>query len=171
MTTAVDRPLPIQRHADRHTGTSRNIRLSRRISIFLTFCTYQRHRSFIDGDKVEVVSTQIRRAAAQERFALTAYCYMPDHLHLLAEGRVATPTAGDSLPARSSSRGSTTRGRLPSGLGNGTVMNVCCARTRRRSPSRGTSSRIRAEQVLRGVCGSIRLLDRACTRSRKSWTD
>src|SRR5687767_466560 len=57
---------------------------------FLTFCTYQRHRAFIDGDKVEVVSTQILRAAAQERFALTAYCYMPDHLHLLAEGRVAT---------------------------------------------------------------------------------
>ena len=57
---------------------------------FLTFCTYQRHRSFIDGDKVEVVSTQILRAAAQERFALTAYCYMPDHVHLLAEGCVAT---------------------------------------------------------------------------------
>jgi len=57
---------------------------------FLTFCTYQRHRAFIDGDKVEVVSTQVLRAAAEERFALTAYWCMPDHLHLLAEGRVAT---------------------------------------------------------------------------------
>jgi len=34
---------------------------------FLTFCTYQRRRAFIDGDKVEVVSTQVLRAAAEER--------------------------------------------------------------------------------------------------------
>ena len=35
---------------------------------------------------MEVVSTQILRAAADERFALIAYCYMPDHLHLLVSG-------------------------------------------------------------------------------------
>ena len=57
---------------------------------FLTFCTHQRHRAFIDSERVGLTSTQILRAAHDERFALTAYCYMPDHVHLLAEGRVAT---------------------------------------------------------------------------------
>jgi putative transposase len=56
---------------------------------FLTFCTHQRHRAFVSAERVDVASTQILRAAADERFALTAYCYMPDHLHLLAEGRTA----------------------------------------------------------------------------------
>jgi len=53
---------------------------------FLTYCTDQRHAAFADADRVEVVSAQILRAAADERFALIAYCYMPDHLHLLVNG-------------------------------------------------------------------------------------
>lgn len=59
---------------------------------FLTFCTERRHRAFLAHDRVAIVSTQILRAAADEGFALTAYCYMPDHVHLLAEGRT---TASD----------------------------------------------------------------------------
>jgi putative transposase len=54
---------------------------------FLTFCTHHRHRAFSTTERVDLVSTQILRAAADEGFAITAYCYMPDHLHLLAEGR------------------------------------------------------------------------------------
>ena len=53
---------------------------------FLTFCTDQGHEAFLEPERVEVVSTQILRAAADEQFALTAYCYMPDHLHLLVAG-------------------------------------------------------------------------------------
>ena len=53
---------------------------------FLTYCTDQRHEAFVEADCVEVVSTQILRAAADEQFALVAYCYMPDHLHLLING-------------------------------------------------------------------------------------
>ena len=53
---------------------------------FLTLCTDQRHNAFVDPDRVEVVSAQILRAAVGEQFALTAYCYMPDHLHLLVTG-------------------------------------------------------------------------------------
>jgi putative transposase len=56
---------------------------------FLTFCTNRRHRAFVHEARVELVNTHILRAAADEGFVLTAYCYMPDHLHLLAEGRVA----------------------------------------------------------------------------------
>ncbi len=53
---------------------------------FLTYCTDSRHPAFIHAERVGVVSTQILRAAVEERFDLVAYCYMPDHLHLLVAG-------------------------------------------------------------------------------------
>jgi putative transposase len=53
---------------------------------FLTFCTYRRAQHFVTADAVATVRTQIERAAAEQTMALLAYCYMPDHLHLLAEG-------------------------------------------------------------------------------------
>jgi putative transposase len=58
---------------------------------FLTFCTNHRHLAFVQRDRVDLVKSHILRAAADERFAITAYCYMPDHVHLLVEG-----TAEDS---------------------------------------------------------------------------
>ncbi len=54
---------------------------------FLTFCTYRRHRAFVSADPVDVVWRQILRAASAQRFVVPAYCFMPDHLHLLIEGR------------------------------------------------------------------------------------
>ena len=53
---------------------------------FLTFCTFDRCRAFIHADVVDRTMTHIRQAAADERFALLAYCLMPDHAHLLLEG-------------------------------------------------------------------------------------
>jgi putative transposase len=53
---------------------------------FLTFCTDYRHRAFVSSERVQIVSTQILRAASEEGFALIAYCYMPDHVHLLVTG-------------------------------------------------------------------------------------
>ena len=54
---------------------------------FLTFCTHSRRRCFVTDDAVATVRTQIERAAAEQDIALLAYCYMPDHVHLLAEGK------------------------------------------------------------------------------------
>jgi putative transposase len=54
---------------------------------FLTFCTFERRRVFVDAGAVDLVLPQILRAAGDERFAICAYCFMPDHLHLLAEGQ------------------------------------------------------------------------------------
>jgi putative transposase len=54
---------------------------------FLTFCTYERRRLFLDADAVVAVRTQIQRAASDQRFAVIAYCYMPDHVHMLIEGQ------------------------------------------------------------------------------------
>ena len=53
---------------------------------FLTFCTHNRHRLFVEAPAVSVARTQIERAAGEQRFAVIAHCYMPDHVHLLVEG-------------------------------------------------------------------------------------
>jgi putative transposase len=53
---------------------------------FLTFCTYERRSRFLTQERVDVVYEQFRRASAEEGFALSAYCFMPDHVHLLVEG-------------------------------------------------------------------------------------
>ena len=52
----------------------------------LTFCTHERRRLFTDGATVELVVQQLLRAANEQRFSVIAYCFMPDHLHLLIEG-------------------------------------------------------------------------------------
>ena len=57
-----------------------------RYRYFLTFCTQGRRRHFAHADVVTLVRTQTRRAATEEGFAISAYCYMPDHVHLLVTG-------------------------------------------------------------------------------------
>ena len=53
----------------------------------LTFCTNNRSRLFTSTDVITLVLAQISRAASENQFAITAYCFMPDRLHLLVEGR------------------------------------------------------------------------------------
>jgi putative transposase len=55
----------------------------------LTFCTADRARVFVDAATVSGTLSHILRAASQEEFALIAYCFMPDHLHIIAEGAAA----------------------------------------------------------------------------------
>jgi putative transposase len=57
---------------------------------FLTFCTDSRQRVFVTRERVDPVLLQIERSAEEERFANVAYCFMPDHLHLLIEGRAGS---------------------------------------------------------------------------------
>ena len=54
---------------------------------FLTFCTDSRRRLFSLSPAVALVLDQIEHVATDEQFAIVAYCFMPDHLHLLVEGR------------------------------------------------------------------------------------
>jgi putative transposase len=54
---------------------------------FLTFCTHKRRRLLTTSEQVALVRTQIERGAAEHEFAVIAYCFMPDHLHLLVEAR------------------------------------------------------------------------------------
>ena len=53
---------------------------------FLTFSTRDRIEAFRDVEVVTLTLDQFRRTAGDEKFALLAYCLMPDHAHLLVEG-------------------------------------------------------------------------------------
>jgi len=53
---------------------------------FVTSCTTDRHKAFINPDVSERCTAQLRTTAALHEFAIAAYCFMPDHLHLLLYG-------------------------------------------------------------------------------------
>jgi len=53
---------------------------------FLTFCTHSRRRIFEDPAAVRLVRAHFVQSAAREHFGILAYCFMPDHAHLLVEG-------------------------------------------------------------------------------------
>jgi putative transposase len=53
---------------------------------FLTFCTDRRRHVFVDAGPVNLVRSEFLRTSRQEEFGITAYCFMPDHVHLLVEG-------------------------------------------------------------------------------------
>jgi REP element-mobilizing transposase RayT len=52
----------------------------------LTFCTDQRRRVFLGDEAVSLVRTQILRAACETDFDIPAYCFMPDHVHVITRG-------------------------------------------------------------------------------------
>jgi putative transposase len=53
---------------------------------FLTFCTFNRAHLFTEKRRVDLVLEQIVRSATENEFGIFAYCFMPDHVHLLVEG-------------------------------------------------------------------------------------
>ncbi|MGE5834405.1 MAG: REP-associated tyrosine transposase [Acidobacteriota bacterium] len=56
---------------------------------FVTCCAAERRRVFVEGDFVQVLVQQILHAASEHGFAVLAYVFMPNHLHLLVEGQTA----------------------------------------------------------------------------------
>src|SRR4029450_2015613 len=55
----------------------------------LTFCVDRRRYVFVDPRLVDLMLAQISRAARDWRFAVLAYCFMPDHVHLLVEAEAS----------------------------------------------------------------------------------
>ena len=53
----------------------------------LCFCTIERQPLFTTQAVVDLVMQQFLRAGAEQSFVLIAYCFMPDHVHLLAAGK------------------------------------------------------------------------------------
>lgn len=55
-------------------------------SYFLTLCTFARRERFKDPRVVAETHRVFRDASARWAFQFLAYCYMPDHLHLVLMG-------------------------------------------------------------------------------------
>jgi putative transposase len=53
---------------------------------FLTICCHKRQRRMDDADAREIVLRQLCELSAEDDFAIFAYCLMPDHVHVVAEG-------------------------------------------------------------------------------------
>lgn len=53
---------------------------------FLTVCTFRREQHFVCPAVVDLTLSQFLRSASLTGVAISAYCFMPDHLHLLAIG-------------------------------------------------------------------------------------
>jgi putative transposase len=51
-----------------------------------TLCTCSRQRLFTSNTVVDAVLLQFQQCADRERIGVAAYCFMPDHLHLLTIG-------------------------------------------------------------------------------------
>jgi REP element-mobilizing transposase RayT len=66
---------------DRYVGTA---------WFFLTFCTENRNKIFLDPTHAKSFLDNLRSEALSHAVAIHAYCIMPDHVHLLSQGR--TPT-------------------------------------------------------------------------------
>jgi putative transposase len=71
----------------RHPGRLRSFDYVGLNGYFLTFCTDNRCPHFTESARVELVLEQILRAATDTGFAIVAYCFMPDHAHLLVEAQ------------------------------------------------------------------------------------
>ena len=52
----------------------------------LTFCTFDRRQLFLDAGTATMTWGHILRAGKNNDIETVAYCFMPDHLHLIAEG-------------------------------------------------------------------------------------
>ena len=52
----------------------------------LTTCTANRNRALAEDRVAQGCTLQLRRSAKRHDFALVAYCFMPDHVHVLVYG-------------------------------------------------------------------------------------
>jgi putative transposase len=57
-----------------------------RYRYLLTFCTARRSPLFVRNEVVDTALHRIQQTATEEHFAIAAYCFMPDHVHLVLEG-------------------------------------------------------------------------------------
>jgi len=58
---------------------------------FLTFVTAERRPAFRSPALVDSVAEALRSSAQKYDFRIHAYCFMPDHLHLLVSGGEDSP--------------------------------------------------------------------------------
>jgi putative transposase len=54
---------------------------------FLTLCTYERKKIFWNPQLVLLILDLLREKCSAHSFGVYAYCFMPDHLHLVLAGK------------------------------------------------------------------------------------
>ena len=54
---------------------------------FITIRSHNFKRHFVQDETIAKLMQILRNAADHESFSVWAYCFMPDHLHLLVEGK------------------------------------------------------------------------------------
>jgi REP-associated tyrosine transposase len=52
----------------------------------LTVCAFKRRQPFTNAATVDDARTQLLNTATELQFEIPAYCFMPDHVHVLATG-------------------------------------------------------------------------------------
>jgi REP element-mobilizing transposase RayT len=73
---------------------NREIRLKREVylgprSYFVTICCFERQAVFREEPRGRWALVELLKCSSKHRFVMHAYCVMPDHLHLVAQGQVA----------------------------------------------------------------------------------
>lgn len=53
---------------------------------FVTICTHNQKQAFTSERCIRTVSDILKETAEQEGFTVWAWCFMPEHLHILVEG-------------------------------------------------------------------------------------
>jgi len=83
-----------RRHPDWVTESYRGRR-----AYFLTLCVSDRKRVFTDGALVEALLSALTKNCCAHRFAVHAFCFMPDHLHLILVGKSDSSELADLIRA------------------------------------------------------------------------
>jgi REP element-mobilizing transposase RayT len=88
------RPIDARRRGAMRDFRRKNIRLRPENYIgrglyFVTLCFFGRRRAGVNPEIARSLIEQLRLKAAELGFAAHAYCVMPDHVHLLVEGKRA----------------------------------------------------------------------------------
>jgi putative transposase len=78
--------MPIEHRHAQSSSTSRWLLYRGPHCYFLTICCHQRERCFEDDASAVWLVSQVVQLFPSKRFAVIAYCVMPDHIHLLLEG-------------------------------------------------------------------------------------
>jgi REP element-mobilizing transposase RayT len=51
-----------------------------------SLAAFNRHRCLTEAAVVDAVRVQLLHIATEQQFEIPAYCFMPDHVHILATG-------------------------------------------------------------------------------------
>ena len=97
----------------------------------LTFCTMRRQPLFVTQPVVDLVLEQFLRSAEEERFALIAYCFMPDHVHPLVGVTCETSDGKRFISRAKQHQASTLNSDINSACGSDIRSNGCCETMRR----------------------------------------